>query len=61
VGESFGQAVQGAARGGGPPVPATPAAAFEMWFGARSGEDIGSLLDEALATFKRELDVVCAA
>jgi AcrR family transcriptional regulator len=35
-------------------------AAFEMWFGARSGEDICSLLDEALATFQRELDVICS-
>jgi AcrR family transcriptional regulator len=33
-------------------------AAFVTWFGARSGEDIGSLLDEAIATFKRELDVI---
>jgi AcrR family transcriptional regulator len=35
-------------------------AAFEMWFGARSGEDICKLLDEALAAFKGELDVLCA-
>ncbi|PZR68359.1 MAG: TetR family transcriptional regulator [Candidatus Dormiibacter spiritus] len=34
--------------------------AFVTWFGARSGEDIGSLLDEALATFKRELDAICS-
>jgi AcrR family transcriptional regulator len=36
-------------------------AAFEMWFGARSGEDIGSLLDEAIATFNRELAAICSA
>lgn len=35
-------------------------AAFLTWFGARSGEDIGSLLDEALATFSRELDAICS-
>jgi AcrR family transcriptional regulator len=36
-------------------------AAFVTWFsGARSGEDIGSLLDEALATFKCELDAICS-
>jgi AcrR family transcriptional regulator len=36
------------------------AAAFEMWFGARSGEDIGSLLDEAVATFNREMTLICS-
>jgi hypothetical protein len=31
-----------------------------MWFGARSGEDIGSLLDEAVATFNREMTLICS-
>ena len=36
-------------------------AAFVTWFsGARSGEDLGDLLDEALATFKRELELICS-
>jgi AcrR family transcriptional regulator len=36
-------------------------AAFVTWFsGARSGEDLGELLDEALATFKRELELICS-
>jgi AcrR family transcriptional regulator len=35
-------------------------AAFEMWFGARSGEDIASLLDEAVAAFKREVKLICS-
>jgi AcrR family transcriptional regulator len=37
-------------------------AAFVTWFsGARSGEDLGSLLDEALATFNRELELICSS
>jgi AcrR family transcriptional regulator len=36
-------------------------AAFVTWFsGARSGEDLGDLLDEALATFNRELEMICS-
>jgi AcrR family transcriptional regulator len=36
-------------------------AAFVTWFsGARSGEDLGDLLDEALATFRRELELICS-
>jgi AcrR family transcriptional regulator len=35
-------------------------AAMVTWFGGRSDEDIQSLLDEALATFGRELRVICA-
>lgn len=35
-------------------------AAFVTWFGARRGEDIDSLLDEGLATFRRELDGICS-
>jgi AcrR family transcriptional regulator len=36
-------------------------AAFVTWFsGARSGEDLESLLDEALATFKSELALICS-
>jgi hypothetical protein len=35
-------------------------AAFEMWFGARSGEDIASHLDEAVAAFTREVKLICA-
>jgi hypothetical protein len=31
-----------------------------MWFGARSGEDIASLLDEAVAAFKREVKLICS-
>jgi AcrR family transcriptional regulator len=34
-------------------------AAMVTWFGARFDEDIRSLLDEALATFKTELDGIC--
>jgi AcrR family transcriptional regulator len=36
-------------------------AAMVTWFGARFDEDIGSLLDEALATFRSELDVICSS
>ncbi len=35
-------------------------AAFVTWFGARSGEDICDLVDEALATFEREVQVLCS-
>jgi AcrR family transcriptional regulator len=36
-------------------------AAFVTWFsGARSGEDLRDLLDEALATFNRELELICS-
>ena len=35
-------------------------AAMVTWFGARSDEDIQSLLDEALAAFGRELRLICA-
>src|SRR2546423_11376740 len=36
-------------------------AAFVPWFsGARSGEDLRDLLDEALATFNRELELICS-
>lgn len=35
-------------------------AAMVAWFGARSDQDVGSLLDEALATFRVELRAICA-
>jgi AcrR family transcriptional regulator len=35
-------------------------AAMVTWFGDRSGEDIGTLIDEAVAAFRRELDAICA-
>jgi hypothetical protein len=35
-------------------------AAFVTWFGARSGEDICDLVDEALATFEREVQALCS-
>jgi AcrR family transcriptional regulator len=31
------------------------------WFGRRSGEEVGHLLDEAQATFERERDAMCAS
>jgi hypothetical protein len=30
------------------------------WFGNRSGEAVGGLLDEALGTFEQERDAMCA-
>jgi AcrR family transcriptional regulator len=36
-------------------------AAMFSWFGNRSGEEVGHLLDEALRTFVRERDAMCAA
>jgi AcrR family transcriptional regulator len=35
-------------------------AAMFAWFGNRSGEEVGRLLDEALGTFERERDAMCA-
>jgi hypothetical protein len=35
-------------------------AAFVTCFGARSGEDICDLVDEALATFEREVQALCS-
>jgi AcrR family transcriptional regulator len=35
-------------------------AAMLSWFGSRSSEEIGDLLDEALAAFNRERDRMCA-
>jgi AcrR family transcriptional regulator len=35
-------------------------AAMFAWFGSRSNEEVGHLLDEALATFVRERDAMCA-
>ena len=35
-------------------------AAMFAWFGNRAGEEIGHLLDEALTTFVRERDAMCA-
>ena len=35
-------------------------AAMFAWFGSRSDEEVGHLLDEALATFVRERDAMCA-
>jgi AcrR family transcriptional regulator len=35
-------------------------AAMFAWFGSRSDEEIGKLLDEALATFVQERDAMCA-
>jgi len=35
-------------------------AAMLAWFGNRSGEEVGYLLDEALGTFERERDAMCA-
>lgn len=34
-------------------------AAMLSWFGSRSNENVGELLDEGLATFERELDSIC--
>jgi AcrR family transcriptional regulator len=31
------------------------------WFGRRSGEEVGNLLDEAQTTFERERDAMCAS
>ena len=36
-------------------------AAMFAWFGSRSDEEIGKLLDEALATFVQERDAMCAS
>jgi AcrR family transcriptional regulator len=36
-------------------------AAMFAWFGSRSGEEVGRLLDEALETFVRERDAMCDA
>ncbi len=36
-------------------------AAMVTWFGARPDEDVESLLDEAMATFKHELAAICAS
>src|SRR5467141_1138199 len=36
-------------------------AAMFSWFGNRSGEEVGHLLDEALTAFVRERDAMCAA
>jgi AcrR family transcriptional regulator len=36
-------------------------AAMFAWFGNRAGEEIGHLLDEAVTTFERERDAMCAA
>lgn len=36
-------------------------AAMFSWFGNRSSEEVGHLLDEALTTFVRERDAMCAA
>ena len=35
-------------------------AAMFAWFGSRSDEEVGNLLDEALVTFERERDAMCA-
>ena len=35
-------------------------AAMFAWFGSRSDEEVGHLLDEALGTFERERDAMCA-
>lgn len=35
-------------------------AAMFAWFGSRSDEEVGHLLDEALRTFERERDAMCA-
>ena len=36
-------------------------AAMFSWFGNRSSEEVGHLLDEALTAFVRERDAMCAA
>jgi AcrR family transcriptional regulator len=36
-------------------------AAMFAWFGSRSDEEVGRLLDEALATFVQERDAMCAS
>jgi hypothetical protein len=36
-------------------------AAMFAWFGSRSDEEVGRLLDEALTTFEEQRDAMCAA